>query len=73
MVFEESSDYSRLEDILKKHSFSYIMITGGEPGVREDIEDIINVCCRHCENVRLFTNGTFILRTYPKITFDEQG
>ena len=62
MVWEESRDYYRLEAFLKKCSYRYIMITGGEPGVREDIEDIINICCKYRDNVRLFTNSTFALK-----------
>lgn len=48
-----------LEEIQKLPNVKFINITGGEPFVREDLEDIIEVCFQKSPRVVISTSGWF--------------
>ena len=56
------SDYSRLADLLKKIGIARVVITGGEPLLRDDSEEIVGLFARKGFSTTLLTNGTLLDR-----------
>lgn len=62
-------------EVLEKlpDNLAFVNLTGGEPFLREDIEDIVDIVMRKAKRVVISTNGWFtekivnIARKYPKI------
>lgn len=62
-------------EVLEKlpDNLAFVNLTGGEPFLREDIEDIVDIVMRKSKRVVISTNGWFtekivnIARKYPKI------
>lgn len=48
------------EKILRESHCSNFTITGGEPCLRKDLEDIVRLAAHHCQQVTLITNGTLL-------------
>jgi len=55
----EKSEEITIEQIKKLPNVKFINITGGEPFVREDLEDIIEVCFQKSPRVVISTSGWF--------------
>ncbi|WP_455717743.1 radical SAM protein, partial [Anaerosporobacter sp.] len=47
---------------LSKEGFYNITISGGEPFVRKDIKDIINIAAKYFKKVSINTNGILLTR-----------
>ncbi len=51
----------------------FINLTGGEPFIREDLEEIVHECYRHARRIVISTSGWFedrviaLARTFPQI------
>ena len=54
---EEVERYVR---IAREHGIGSIKLTGGEPLVRRDLEEIVDRCVRHVSDVSLTTNGSLL-------------
>jgi len=52
-------EIEKISDILDKLGTGVVLITGGEPFLREDLPDIIKIFSRKHMDVRLQTNGIF--------------
>lgn len=48
----------RVFDLLKRMGISYVSIGGGEPFLREDLPDVVDMLIKKGLRVRLLTNGT---------------
>lgn len=57
---DECRNIGNIVETVKKISPTSIMISGGEPGVREDVFKVIMHVKGICSNISVFTNGTFI-------------
>lgn len=53
-------EFGRLVRILSRHGVRRVKLTGGEPLMREDLEDVIREIRPHVEEVSLVTNGFFL-------------
>ena len=69
----KKQDEISIDEIKKLPNVKFINITGGEPFVREDLEDIIEVCFQKSPRVVISTSGWFedriisMAKRFPKI------
>lgn len=54
------NDFKRIIDELAEESIFYILLSGGEPFLHPNIQEIIEYSCRKINEVSLVTNGTLI-------------
>lgn len=56
----EFLELQTLRDILQKNDFSnnQVLITGGEPTMHPEFEEIVKMCCNYFKSVSINTNGT---------------
>jgi len=69
--FSETVDYKKIKTFF--HSFSsckHVQITGGEPTLHKNFEDIIYLCREKSNTIGLSTNGTYGLQNYLKLPID---
>lgn len=56
----EPEEFGRLLRVLSKHGVRRVKLTGGEPLMREDLEEVIGEIRPYVEEVSLVTNGFFL-------------
>lgn len=49
-----------IEKAIRETRCSHFTLTGGEPCLREDLEDLVAAAARRCKQVNLITNGTLL-------------
>lgn len=64
-------DYVSINNIVSSIAPTSIMISGGEPGTRDDIIELLCALKQCCENISVFTNGLFIEKYYDFIMQSE--
>lgn len=75
-IWQNPTDKSReitAADLTTLPRLKFINLTGGEPFVREDLEEIVEECYRHTDRIVISTSGWFtdrviaLARRFPKI------
>ncbi len=56
------TDYRHIADVLNSLGIARVVITGGEPLLRDDAPDILNLFSKHGISTTLLTNGTLLTR-----------
>lgn len=49
-----------VEKAVRESHCSHFTFTGGEPCLRDDLEDLVATAARHCQHINLITNGTLL-------------
>lgn len=63
----------KAEDLRSLPQLKFINLTGGEPFIREDLEEIVEECYRHTQRIVISTSGWFedrvisLAKRFPKI------
>ncbi|MCC3862839.1 radical SAM protein [Terrisporobacter petrolearius] len=62
-----------ISNVCSERKICNIAFTGGEPTLRKDILEIVSFAKKHCENVSITTNGTFIKKEEDALKLIENG
>ena len=69
----QKSEELKASDLVSLPQLKFINLTGGEPFIREDLDEIVEECYRHSPRIVISTSGWFedrviaLARKYPKI------
>lgn len=69
----DKAEEIKASDLVSLPRLKFINITGGEPFVREDLEEIVEECYRHTDRIVISTSGWFsdrviaLAKKYPNI------